>query len=93
MQTIFPILRYNNARAAIRWLCAASGFVEVFRASEQGAFVRHARLRLVVSIEDPDAHYERALGAGAKILYSPKDTDFGSREANQLRSCKEERLN
>jgi uncharacterized glyoxalase superfamily protein PhnB len=109
MQTIFPILRYNNARAAIRWLCDAFGFVEVFCTPEQGAFVRHARLRLganivmlgsvrtddgiaspgtlgaatqmlAVYVEDPDAHYARALAAGAKILYAPKDTDFGSRE-------------
>lgn len=109
MQTIFPILRYNNARAAIRWLCEAFGFVEVFCTPEQGQFVRHARLRLgkntimlgsvrpddgiaspaalgaatqmlAVYVEDPDAHYERALAAGARILYPPKNTDFGSRE-------------
>lgn len=109
MQTIFPILRYNHARAAVRWLCDAFGFVEVFSTPEQGSFVRHARLRLganvimlgsvrpddgiatpaalgaatqmlAVYVEDPDAHYERALAAGAKILYPPRNTDFGSRE-------------
>jgi uncharacterized glyoxalase superfamily protein PhnB len=109
MQTIFPILRYNNARAAIRWLCQAFGFVEVFCTPEDGPFVRHARLRLgeniimvgsvrpddgiaspqvlgaatqmlAVYVEDPDVHFERARTAGAKILYPPKDTDFGSRE-------------
>jgi len=109
MQTIFPILRYNDARAAIRWLCQAFGFVEVFCTPEDGPFVRHARLRLdeniimvgsvrpddgiasppvlgaatqmlAVYVEDPDAHFERARTAGARILYPPKDTDFGSRE-------------
>ena len=46
MQTIFPILRYQDAREAIRWLCVAFGFVEVFSVPESGPFVRHAQLRL-----------------------------------------------
>jgi len=46
MQTIFPILRYSNARAAIRWLCEAFGFVVVFCTPESGEFVRHAQLKL-----------------------------------------------
>jgi uncharacterized glyoxalase superfamily protein PhnB len=109
MQTIFPILRYSDARAAIRWLCAAFGFVELFSVPEHGPYVRHARLKLgaglimvgsvrpddgitspqvlglatqmlAVYVEDPDAHFERARAAGAKILAPPNDTDFGSRE-------------
>jgi uncharacterized glyoxalase superfamily protein PhnB len=46
MQTIFPILRYDNARGAIQSLCAAFGFVEMFSVPESGQFVRHAQLRL-----------------------------------------------
>lgn len=46
MQTIFPILRYTDARAAIRWLCAAFGFVEIFSVPESGPYVRHAQLKL-----------------------------------------------
>lgn len=46
MQTIFPILRYHDARAAIRWLCDAFGFVELFCTPEHGPYVRHARLKL-----------------------------------------------
>lgn len=46
MQTIFPVLRYNDARAAIRWLCEAFGFTVVCSIPESGAFVRHAQLRL-----------------------------------------------
>ena len=109
MQTIFPILRYNDARAAIRWLCAAFGFTEIFSVPESGPYVRHAQLRLgknlimlgsvrpddgiqspavlkattqmlAVYVDDPDAHFKRARTAGAKILYPPTDTDFGSRE-------------
>ena len=44
MQTIFPLLRYNDARRAIRWLGATFGFVELFSVPESGPFVRHARL-------------------------------------------------
>ena len=50
MQTIFPILRYNDARAAIRSLCAAFGFVEIFSTPESGPFVRHAQLKLGTNI-------------------------------------------
>lgn len=46
MQTIFPILRYSDARNAIRWLSEAFGFTESFCVPEDGAYVRHARLRL-----------------------------------------------
>lgn len=46
MQTIFPILRYQNARVAIQWLCEAFGFVELFSVPEHGSYVRHARLGL-----------------------------------------------
>lgn len=50
MQTIFPILRYDDARGAIRWLCAAFGFVELFSVPESGSFVRHAQLKLGTNI-------------------------------------------
>lgn len=109
MQTIFPILRYNNARDAIRWLCVTFDFVEMFSVPESGPIVRHAQLRLgtniimlgsvrpdegmtspqvtgistqalCVFVDDLDAHYQRALSAGADITSPPKNTDFGSRE-------------
>lgn len=50
MQTIFPILRYNDARGAIRFLCEAFGFVEVFSVPETGPVVRHAQLRLGTNV-------------------------------------------
>jgi uncharacterized glyoxalase superfamily protein PhnB len=50
MQTIFPILRYNDARGAMRWLCAAFGFVEMFSVPDSGQFVRHAQLKLGTNI-------------------------------------------
>ncbi len=109
MQTIFPILRYDDARGAIRSLCATFGFVELFSVPESGPIVRHAQLKLgsniimigsvrpderitspqvlgaatqalYVYVDDPDAHFQQALSAGAEITSPPADTDFGSRE-------------
>lgn len=45
-QSIVPILRYEDARAAIEWLGAAFGFVELFSVPNSGPVVRHAQLRL-----------------------------------------------
>ncbi|HEV8269471.1 MAG TPA: VOC family protein [Thermoanaerobaculia bacterium] len=50
MQTIFPILRYEDARGAIRWLCDAFGFVELFSVPEAGPHVRHAQLALGTNV-------------------------------------------
>jgi hypothetical protein len=36
MQTIFPILRYNDAREANRGLGSAFGFVQLFSVPESG---------------------------------------------------------
>jgi uncharacterized glyoxalase superfamily protein PhnB len=75
MQTIFPILRYNDAPAAISWLCAAFGFVEVFRTPEEGPFVLHAQLALgknliMVGTVRPDDGIvsPKALGAATQML-------------------------
>jgi uncharacterized glyoxalase superfamily protein PhnB len=75
MQTIFPILRYNDARAAIRWLCTAFGFVEVFCTPETGPNVRHAQLALgkslimVGSVRPDDGIVSPdALGASTQML-------------------------
>jgi len=103
MQTIFPILRYDDARAAIRSLCDTLGFVEIFSTPQSGPFVRHAQLKLgtnvvmlgstrpeesmakaqqalYVYVDDLDAHFERALSAGAEIASPPAATYFGARQ-------------
>jgi uncharacterized glyoxalase superfamily protein PhnB len=115
MQTIFPILHYNDARAAIKWLCTAFGFTEIFSAPESGEYVRHAQLSLgtnrimvgscredgtiqspqtvgtstqalCVYVPDVPAHFERAHAAGAQILTSLEQTDFGAWEYH-VRDC------
>ena len=71
MQTIFPLLRYNDARAAIRWLCATFGFVELFSVPESGPIVRHAQLKLGTNIimlgstREAEADFQSPLTLGA----------------------------
>lgn len=50
MQSIFPILRYDDARLAIRSLCACFGFRELFSVPGAGPEVRHAQLSLGSSV-------------------------------------------
>jgi uncharacterized glyoxalase superfamily protein PhnB len=76
MQTIFSILRYTDARAAIQWLCANFGFVELFSVPELGQFVRHAQLRLgsnviMLGSVRPDERMAspQVLGAATQALY------------------------
>ena len=75
MQTIFPILRYSDARGAIRWLCAAFGFEQIFCVPESGEYVRHAQLKLdknlimVGSVRTDDGVTSpKALGAATQML-------------------------
>ena len=35
---------------------------------------------IYVMVEDPDAHHERASGAGAQVVRELSDQDYGSRE-------------
>ena len=76
MQTIFPILRYNDARSAIRSLCATFGFVELFSVPESGQIVRHAQLKLGTNVimlgsvrPDDRMASPQALGAATQALY------------------------
>ena len=75
MQTIFPILRYNDARRAIQSLCTTFGFVELFSVPESGQFVRHAQLKLGTSVimlgsvrPDDGMASPQALGASTQAL-------------------------
>lgn len=76
MQTIFPILRYNDARAAMRSLCATFGFVELFSVPESGKIVRHAQLKLGTNVimlgsvrPDERMASPQMFGAATQVLY------------------------
>ena len=76
MQTIFPILRYDDARGAMRSLCATFGFVELFSVPESGPIVRHAQLKLGSNVimlgsarPDEPMSSPRVLGAATQALY------------------------
>lgn len=72
---IVPVLRYEDARAAIRWLERAFGFVLTLSVPESGPHVVHARLRLgddvvmVGSVRDDDGIASpRAAGVATQAL-------------------------
>jgi len=76
MQTIFPILRYNDARGAMRSLCATFGFVKLFSVPESGQIVRHAQLKLGTNVimlgsarPDELMASPQVLGAATQALY------------------------
>jgi uncharacterized glyoxalase superfamily protein PhnB len=101
--TIYPILRYDDAPAAIRFLSEAFG-LEADAVHTEGDRVSHALLGwgnglvmissrreggdpfdlggfcVYLAVDDPDAHYARAKGAGAQILMELVDQSYGSRE-------------
>jgi uncharacterized glyoxalase superfamily protein PhnB len=75
MQTIFPVLRHEDARAAIRQLVEAFGFVELFSVPASGLTVRHAQLRLGTNVimlgsvrADDGMASPRTLGAATQAL-------------------------
>lgn len=75
MQTIFPILRYEDARGAIRSLAEAFGFVELFSVPDSGPMVRHAQLKLGTNVimlgsvrPGEGMASPRTLGAGTQAL-------------------------
>jgi uncharacterized glyoxalase superfamily protein PhnB len=106
--TVWPSLRYRDARAAIRFLVEAFGFEEtVSYPGADESQVSHAELRwplgggvmlgsaredsviaelppgkgdIYVVTEEPDALYERAHAAGARVIRELHDEEYGSRE-------------
>jgi uncharacterized glyoxalase superfamily protein PhnB len=119
-QRIIPMMAYEDAAAAIDWLCEAFGFTERGeRYIMEDGTVGHAELQLGgdivmlatpnreyqspkthrqtceaaarwldnpyaidgvhVEVDDVDAHYDRALAAGANVLRPPEEPGIGFR--------------
>jgi uncharacterized glyoxalase superfamily protein PhnB len=104
MATVFPSLRYRDARRAIEFICEAFGFERGEVYENPDGSIAHAELTygdgavmlgtdrddsygshvgqgwMYVVVEDADAHYARAKGAGAEIVRELEDQDYGSRD-------------
>jgi uncharacterized glyoxalase superfamily protein PhnB len=105
VQRFSPVLVYDDAEKAIRFLTEAFGFTanEVHRAPDGS--IAHAELTyeggviglsdrikggksvfdlgpcaIYVVVDDPDAHHDRAVAAGADVVYPLTDQDYGSRD-------------
>jgi len=113
VSTVIPAMRYEDAPAAIEWLCRAFGFEKHLLVPGEKGQVLHAQLRFgngmimlgsasnggefgkyvkppratggtgtqspYVIVADADAHYKRALAAGARIVIDIQDEDYGGR--------------
>ncbi len=107
-QAIVPYLAYDDAPAAIDFLCRAFGFEETFRLPMPDGRIGHAELsfrgnvlmlassypelgftgpaklpalhaQVQIDVEDVDAHFARAVAAGATIAAEPEDKPYGDR--------------
>ena len=91
--TVIPELAYPDVLVAVDWLCAAFGFTVRLRIANHraqlnvgdGAVVvtdsgSGTRSRVMVRVEDADAHYQRALQQGAHIVAAPATQPYGERQ-------------
>ena len=56
------------------------GMIMFGEQGEGSADIRVGQGAVYVTVDDPDAHHERAKGAGAEITMELTDTDYGSRD-------------
>lgn len=76
----------ENGTVAHAQLSFASGVIMLATARDDELRIKSPRdlgavnQGIYVCLEDPDAHCERARGAGAEIIRGPENTDYGSRE-------------
>jgi len=106
---LYPCLSYRDPAAAIRFLCSAFGFTELFVVPDDSGGITHAELAfgqevimlgsakaelgwvspldlparnatICAYVADVDAHYARAMAAGATTVRAPNDTPYGARE-------------
>ena len=92
--TVIPELAYADVPEASDWLCKAFGFEVRLRIGDHrvqltlgdGAVIvtevgeRPGTSRVLVRVEDADAHHDRAARASARILNPPTDYPYGERQ-------------
>jgi uncharacterized glyoxalase superfamily protein PhnB len=97
---VIPELPYADVPVAARWLCNAFGFRERLRIGshriqlhvgagaivvvEGSATADASCCRVMVPVADVDAHYARAVAAGARTLGEPTTYPFGERQYSAL---------
>ena len=91
---VMPVLAYPDVVEATGWLCDAFGLRLRLRIGEHraqllcgdGAVVAtqgdepDGGHSLLVRVEDADAHHDRALAHGARIVSPPTDYPYGERQ-------------
>lgn len=92
---VIPELPYPDVRAAARWLCNAFGFTERLRIGGhrvqlhvgagsivvvEGPQTSTGGARVMVPVDDVDAHYARTKATGADVLGEPTTYPFGERQ-------------
>ena len=105
VQQFSPVLVYDDADKAMRFLTEAFGFTEHAVHRTPDGSIAHAELAygdgfiglsdrpkgdrsvfdfgpcaIYVVVDDPDAHHDRAVAAGADVVYPLTDQDYGSRD-------------
>ena len=75
--SVIPAMRYRDAPAAIDWLCRAFGFERHLVVPDEAGGIGTQSAYIIVA--DADAHHDRAVAAGAKVVYPLFDADYGGR--------------
>jgi uncharacterized glyoxalase superfamily protein PhnB len=92
---VIPVLAYPDVREATRWLCDAFGLRERLLIGDHRAQLVYGDgaviaaeggdepgggHSLLVRVKDADAHHDRALAHGARIVSPPTDYPYGERQ-------------
>src|SRR5262245_27530100 len=95
---VIPELPYEDVRAAASWLCEAFGFFERLRIGGHriqllvgaGSIVvveggtESSGARVMVPVQDVDAHFTRSRAFGARVSGEPTTYPFGERQYSAI---------
>ena len=91
---VVPVLVCEDVAAAVEWLVAVLGFTERVRIPPNHRVqMRYGDAALIVAergapgpqnvllrVDDVDAAFARAVGAGAQVVFEPEDFPYGERQ-------------
>jgi uncharacterized glyoxalase superfamily protein PhnB len=67
------------SHAEMRWMTGMVMLGSASDGSDGRLAIETGKAMLYVVVDDPDAHHARAVAAGAEIVHSLRDEDYGSR--------------